>query len=96
MSLLYGKNTRSARRKIFPSLGGIHGKIYPKSYYLETTLYYLSTLLGQLKNKINLEDEEKREFDGIQKDLLMLSRFKKVKKNQFEILCRDILQKYKI
>lgn len=96
MSLLYDKNAVSARRKIFPSLGGIHKKIYPKTYFLETTLNYLTILLGRLKDKIKLEGEEKREFEEIQKDLRLLSKFKKMKRNHFEILCRDMLKKYKI
>ena len=96
MSLLYAKNDRSARRKIFPALGGLKGKIYPKSHYLEISLHYLAILLGKLKNKIKLEEDKDKELEAIEKDLFLLSRFRKVKKKDFEFLCIEMLQKYKI
>ena len=52
MSLLFAKNDHSARRKIFPALGGFRKKMYPKSHYLEISLHYLVDLLGKLKKKL--------------------------------------------
>ena len=42
MSLLYAKNDISNRRKIFPILDGLKGKIYPKRHYLDISLHYLA------------------------------------------------------
>ena len=96
MSLLFAKNDHSARRKIFPALGGFRKKMYPKSHYLEISLHYLVDLLGKLKKKIKMEEETHKEFEELQKVLLMLSRFKKIKKKDFELLCKEMLKKYKI
>ena len=43
-----------------------------------------------------MEEETHKEFEELQKDLLMLSRFKKIKKKDFELLCKEMLKKYKI
>lgn len=96
MSLLYEKDFPGARKKIFLALGGINAKVYSKPKCLEITLYYLSSILGKIKNNNNLEDKNKKVLNELQKDLLSLSNIRKVKKNDFQMLCQNILKKYKI
>ena len=96
MDLIYPKNKVAPRKKFLPALGGINNRVSNKQKCLETTLICISEILSRFKESDDLKEKDKIFIEEVQKDLLKISRIKKVRKIEFYFICSEIVQKYNI
>jgi hypothetical protein len=86
--------TRKARKKILPGLGGLGKTKINKYKCLTQILIFLGERLGELEISGKMPNDEKKTLKKIKEDIIRISKFKSRKSTDFHLECLNIIEKY--